>query len=81
VGDFELDLTGCHAAITDPPPGMPIEGIVPSLVLKNHDVVFDYPKGTFTIAKPGKLTPQGIKLAAPISSESGFPRVGVGDRR
>lgn len=75
LGGFELNLTGCHAVIVDPLPGMPIEGMLPGHVLRNHDVVFDYPNYTFTISGPGTPKAEGLRLAAPVAAESGFPRV------
>jgi len=38
-------------------------------------VVFDYPAHQFTLAKPGSIEPKGVKVASPISKESGFPRI------
>jgi hypothetical protein len=75
IGDFELDLTGSHSLVSEPWPGMLVEGLLPGAVLKNHEIVLDYPKGRFTIAKPGELTPQGAKFPAPVATESGFPRI------
>jgi hypothetical protein len=35
------------------------EGMFPGHVLARYHVIFDYPKGEFTLAKPGVLKPQG----------------------
>ena len=53
------------------------EGMLPGHVLARYHVVFDYPKGTFTIAKPGALTSQGTALEMPVNAESGFPRTEI----
>jgi predicted aspartyl protease len=50
------------------------EGMLPGHVLSQYHVVFDYPARTFTIAKPGILTPRGTALAMPVGRPSGFPR-------
>lgn len=78
IGDFELDLTGSRPLVSEPWPGMPVEGLLPGAVLKNHEIVLDYPRGRFTIAKPGVLTPQGSKLPATVAPENGFPRIEIG---
>lgn len=77
LGGFELDLAGCRAVITEPGAfaGVPVEGLLPGHVLRNHDVVLDYPRRTVTITKPGRLKPEGVRLPAPVSVESGFPRI------
>jgi hypothetical protein len=50
------------------------DGMLPGHVLARYHVVFDYPAGTFTIARPGALAPRGTAIAMPVSAESGFPR-------
>ncbi len=51
------------------------EGLIPARLLRHYDVVFDYPARRFTLAKPGTVKPQGVKIKTPISSDSGFPRI------
>jgi predicted aspartyl protease len=58
-------------------PGGPREGVFPGHLLAQHDVVFDYPQGTFTLAAPGALKPKGILIPMPVAPESGFPRTEV----
>jgi predicted aspartyl protease len=50
------------------------DGMLPGHVLARYHVVFDYPAGTFTIARPGALAPRGTAMAMPVSTEWGFPR-------
>ena len=50
------------------------EGMLPGHVLSQYHVVFDYPKSTFTLARPGVLTPQGDAYPMPVSKQMGFPR-------
>jgi hypothetical protein len=44
-------------------------------LLRNYEVVFDYPAHRFTLAKPGTTEPRGVKIKTPISSPSAFPRI------
>lgn len=53
------------------------DGLFPGHVLSRYHVVFDYPRATFTIARPGVLTPRGAAMAMPVSAESGFPRTEI----
>jgi predicted aspartyl protease len=55
--------------------GDPAEGMFPGHVLRRYHVVFDYPAGRFTLAQPGTAKPRGVRLAAPIGTRSGFPRI------
>ena len=50
------------------------DGMLPGHVLAQFHVVFDYPAGRFTIAKPGVLTPRGAASEMPVRTETGFPR-------
>jgi hypothetical protein len=61
------------------PQGVPgqADGMVPGHVLSRYHVVFDYPKGRFTIAQPGVLKPEGAALPMPVGFMSGFPRTEI----
>jgi hypothetical protein len=48
------------------------DGNLPSTVLKNYHVVFDYPKQQLTIAEPGVLLPQGVRSPATINPVNGI---------
>lgn len=53
------------------------DGFFPGRLLARYHVVFDYPKATFTLARPGVLKPQGNALPMPVSKETGFPRTEI----
>jgi predicted aspartyl protease len=53
------------------------EGVLPGHVLARWHVVFDYPGGTFTIARAGLRKPSGEALPMPVSRRSGFPRTEI----
>lgn len=61
------------------PPAAPgrAEGMFPGHVLARYHVVFDYPGGRFTLARPGVLKPLGAGLPMPVSKKSGFPRTEI----
>lgn len=53
------------------------EGLFPGHLLARYHVVFDYPKGTFTLARPGVLKPEGTPLPMPVFGKTGFPRTEI----
>ncbi|MEP6765525.1 MAG: hypothetical protein ABJB66_14515 [Gemmatimonadaceae bacterium] len=53
------------------------EGMFPGHLLSKYHVIFDYPGATFTIAKPGVLTPRGTVFPMPVGKPSGFPRTEI----
>jgi predicted aspartyl protease len=55
--------------------GFPAEAFMPSRVLKNHHVIFDYLGHTLTFAQPNTVKPRGMKLVTPMSAEIAFPRI------
>lgn len=84
VGDLQLELiAGRVAVVIGTDNILPkaasgrAEGMFPGHVLARYHVVFDYPKGTFTLARPGVLTPKGDLLAMPVSERQRFPRTEV----
>src|SRR5262249_31450738 len=56
-------------------PGVEAEGLLPGHILKQYDVIFDYPGKQFTLAKPGSLKPPGTRITSPVNERSGFPRI------
>lgn len=50
------------------------DGMFPGHLLARYHVVFDYPKATFTIARPGVLAPRGTAVPMPVGKAFGFPR-------
>jgi predicted aspartyl protease len=84
LGDFPLGLNPQRVGVVlgvesilpkDVAP--PHEGLLPGHVLAKYHVVFDYPNGKFTIAKPNVLKPKGEALAMPVHPNSGFPRTEI----
>jgi predicted aspartyl protease len=53
------------------------DGMFPGWLLARYHVVFDYPKGTFTIGRAGSFVAQGTPMAMPVHPRSGFPRTEV----
>jgi hypothetical protein len=48
---------------------------LPSTVLKQYHVVFDYPRLQLTLAEPGILKPRGIRAPASINPETGILQI------
>jgi hypothetical protein len=79
LGEVDLELNEGKVLIVagsrSIAPGSDAEGLLPGHVLAKYAVVFDYPAGSFTIARPATLSHKGIKLPAPVNQRSGFPRI------
>jgi hypothetical protein len=56
-------------------PGMSAEINIPSTVLRNYDVLVDFPDREFTIAERGSLKFKGVSTKAAVSAESGLVQV------
>ena len=84
LGAFPLDLNpkrvavivGSDNMLPKAAPGR-AEGMIPGHILSRYHVVFDYPNATFTLARPGVLTPIGDALRMPVAKQSGFPRTEI----
>ncbi len=48
---------------------------LPSTVLKQYHVVFDYPKLQLTLAEPGILKPRGVRAPASVHTENGIVQI------
>lgn len=84
IGGLALELDAGRIAVvlgreSILPPAAPghADGMLPGHVLARHHVVFDYPRATFTIARPGVLTPRGDAVPMPVGNASGFPRTEI----
>jgi hypothetical protein len=84
VGEMPLDLDPKRVLVAvgadkmlPRAPGGRREGVFPGHLLARYHVVFDYPNGKFTLARPGALNPKGIALSMPVSKSSGFPRIEI----
>lgn len=53
------------------------EGLLPGYVLAHYHVIFDYPNGTFTLARPNTLKPVGAAQPMTVSTRQGFPRTEI----
>jgi len=53
-------------------PGSSAEINIPSTILRNYDVVFDYPNRQFTIGPPGTISFQGTATKAQINPQNGL---------
>ena len=53
------------------------DGFLPGHVLAQYFVVFDYPRGQFTIAQPGTVDPSGEPLPMLVSEEMRFPHTEI----
>jgi hypothetical protein len=74
IGGMKIPLSGiqtAHAPAGFPNdvmvPGMSPEINLPSVVLHNYDVVFDYANRQFTIGEPGAVTFKGVSSKAQIN--------------
>jgi hypothetical protein len=84
VGEFPLELDPVRVLVVLEkenmlPAAAPghADGMLPGHVLSKYHVVFDYPAGKFTVAKPGALESKGDALPMPVAKKSGFPRTEI----
>ena len=79
IGNFSLNLDGVKTKVMSEPywlfSAMHIDGNLPSTVLKNYNIVFDYPARIITIAETGILEPRGIEVPAVIHSGTGIVQI------
>jgi hypothetical protein len=53
-------------------PGVPAEANLPASVLRDYDVVFDYPAGRLTLARPGVLEHRGVAVPCRVNALTGL---------
>jgi hypothetical protein len=56
-------------------PGMNVEINIPSTVLRNYDVLINFPGHELTIGQPGSLKFQGVKAKVIVNGENGLIQV------
>ena len=56
-------------------PGMSAEINIPSTILRDYDILIDYPDHKFTIAQPGTLKFNGEKAKAIVNPENGLLQI------
>jgi hypothetical protein len=64
-----------HSAAAIVFPGMRAEINIPSAVLRNYDVLIDFPDRKLTIAEPGGLKFNGVKTKAVVNAENGLIQI------
>ena len=72
---MRLDVAGVTAQIQPGSgvwPGVPAEANLPASVLRRCHVVFDYPAGRMTVARPGLLEPRGVAIPCRVNPETGL---------
>ncbi len=84
IGGMKISLTTMKAA-TIPlkpvaaaavmAPGMNAEINLPSRVLRNYDVLVDYPDRQFSIGQPGSLRFKGVTAKVMVNAESGLIQI------
>ncbi len=81
IGGMKLDLAALKAvkiplkpesAASLMVPGMSAEIKIPSSILRNYDVLIDFPDREFSIGVPGNLNFKGVKSKMLVNANSGF---------
>jgi len=75
LGGLALDTTGVPVRIHPGAlvrPGVQAEANLPASALRTSHVVFDYPAGRLTVARPGSLEPRGIPVPCRVNAETGL---------
>jgi hypothetical protein len=84
IGGMKIPLSGVKEAKISLKPvaasavmaaGMNAEISVPSTVLRNYDVLIDFPGHKFTIGQPGSLKFNGVKAKVIVNSQNGLVQV------
>ncbi|MGC2198097.1 MAG: hypothetical protein WA628_25730 [Terriglobales bacterium] len=81
IGAMTISLAGIQQAqaLLDSQsvaPGCSAEITIPSTVLRNYDVLFDYPNRQFTIGVPGSIPFKGESSKIILNSQNGLIQVG-----
>ncbi|HZQ24006.1 MAG TPA: hypothetical protein VFA89_14545 [Terriglobales bacterium] len=79
LGGMEISFAGIKEAKATAAdavgPGLSAEINLPSSVLRNYDILINYPDREFTIAAPGTLKFEGVKSKLLLNSENGLVQV------
>jgi hypothetical protein len=79
IGDMNLNFEDVNSRVMFQPfwlfSTMRCDGNLPSTVLKQYHIVFDYPKRQLTIAAPNSLKPRGIPCTAIINPNTGIVQI------
>lgn len=79
IGGLPIRLEGVKSYVVYQPPWlfstMHNDANLPSTVLKQYQVVFDYPELRLIIAEPGNLEPQGVRAPASVHPATGIVQI------
>jgi hypothetical protein len=83
IGDMKVPLSNIRPKIREKPEnampvefsGIPAEINIPSTVLRNYDVLINYPGREFTIAQPGTLKFKGVTAKVIVNAGTGLVQV------
>jgi hypothetical protein len=79
IGEMKIPLAGAKEATIASGKvigeGMSAEINIPSAILRNYEVVIDYPNREFTIANPGTVRFQGKAVKATINAQNGLMQI------
>ncbi len=79
IGGLPMDFKGVRTRVMREPhwlfSAMHNDANLPSTVLKQYHVVFDYPKLELTLAEPGVLAPKGVRAPAGVNPENGIVQI------
>jgi predicted aspartyl protease len=80
ISGMEINLSHIQvaASLSETAPnafaGIEAEGFLPATILKNYDVVFDYPSRSFTLSQPAAAVHRGTPVPMAVKQETGFAR-------
>jgi len=81
IGGMLLDFSGVKSKVMFGPRWlfntMHNDANLPSTVLMQYQVVFDYPGLRLTLAEPGTLRPSGVQLPASVHPQTGIVQIDV----
>jgi hypothetical protein len=83
IGGMKISLSGARPRIHEKPenalsvafPGMSAEIKIPSTVLRNYDVLINFPDREFSIGLPGSLKLNGVKSKMLVNASTGFIQI------
>jgi hypothetical protein len=79
LGGVPLGFEGISCKVLFSPPWLfsttHADANLPSTVLRNYRVVFDYPHSSLTLAAPGSLRPRGVRAPAHVDPRTGIVQI------
>ena len=81
IGEMPLNFSGVKSKVMFGPQwlfnAMHNDANLPSTVLMQYQVIFDYPGLRLTLAEPGTLRPSGVKLPVSVHPQTGIVQIDV----